>query len=205
MVNPGGTGEIALTPQWIELQPLVLLIEEPWIVPRMWLDIGQVLLLPQAVVSTLERVRVVDLDAEAERQRTALMPGELCKRATAAGQDEHHGPVAVAERSLERLHVDVAGARRIAGMGVNPDPAALFGAATEIDLLLEVLSHRDVIERDERLGTALADELDLADQQQVVGTSDAEGPDFGRADVTQEQQLGPGCRREPQARVRFRP
>ena len=133
------------------------------------------------------------------------MPGEFRKRATASGQDEHHRPVAVAERSLERLHVNMTGARRVAGVGVNPDPPALFGAATEVDLLLKVLSHRDVIERDKRLGTALADELNLADQQQVIGASDAERPDFGRADVTQEQQLSPGCRREPQARVRSRP
>ena len=179
-------------------------VEEPWIVPRVWLDIGQVLLLPEVVVSALECVRVVDLNAEAKRQRAALMQGELCKRATAAGQDEHHCPVAVAERSLERLHVDVAGAGRIAGVGVNPDPAALFGAATEVDLLLEVLSHRDVVERDERLGTALTDELDFADQQQVIWASDAKRAAFGRADVTQEQQLGQGCWREPQARVRSR-
>ena len=133
------------------------------------------------------------------------MPSEFRERATASGEDEHHCPVAVAERSLERLHVDMAGARRVAGVGVYPDPPALFGGASEIDLLLEVLSHRDVVERDECLGAALADELDLADQQQVIRAGDAERADFGRADVTQEQQLGPGCRREPQARVRSRP
>ena len=130
------------------------------------------------------------------------MPSKFRERPTASGEDEHHSPVAVAKRSLERLHVDVAGARRISWVGVNPDPAALFGAATEVDLLLEMFSHRDVVERDERLGAALADELDLADQQKVLGTGDPERSNFSRADITQEQQLGPGCRREPQARVR---
>ena len=204
MMSPGGTGEIAVTPQRIELQPLVLLIEEPWIVPRVWLDVGEIILFPQFMVSAMKRVRVVDLDTKAERQRAALMPGEFRERAAAAGEDEHHSPVAVAERSLERLHVDMAGVRRIAGVGVNPDPATLFRATTEVDLLLKVLSHRDVIERDKCLGATLADKLDLLDQQQVIRASDAERADFGRADVTQEQQLGPGCRREPQARVRPR-
>ena len=205
MACPGGTGEIAVTPQRSELQPLVLLIEEPWIVPRMWLDVGQILLLPPFMVSAMKRVRVVDLNAEAKRQRATLMPGELRERATTSGQDEHHSPVAVAERSLERLQIDMARTRRIAGVGVNPDPPALFRATTEVDLLLEVFSHRDVVERDECLGAALADELDLADQQQVIGAGDAKRSDLGLADITQEQQLGPGCRREPQARVRSRP
>ena len=129
------------------------------------------------------------------------MPSEFRERPTASGQDEHHSPVAVAECSLERLHVDMAGARRISGVGVNPDPTTLFGAATVIDLLFEVLSHRDVIKRDESLGAALADELDLADQQQIIRAGDSERANFSRADVTQEQQLGPGCRREPQTRV----
>lgn len=155
------------------------------------------------MVSCLERVRVIDLDAEAERQRAALVPGEFRERPTASGEDEHHSPVAMAECSLERLHVDMAGARRVAGVGVNPDPAALIRAATEVDLLLEVFSHRDVIERDKRLGTALTDELDLADQQQVIRAGDSKRADFGRADVTQEQQLGPGRWREPQTRVRL--
>ena len=66
MASSGGTSEITVTPQRIELQPLVLLVEEPWIVPRVWLDVGEVLLLPQVMVSALERVRVVDLDAKAE-------------------------------------------------------------------------------------------------------------------------------------------
>ena len=66
LASPGRTGEIKLTSQRSELQPLVLLIEQPWIVPRVWLDVGQVLLLPHLVVSALKRVRVVDLDAEAE-------------------------------------------------------------------------------------------------------------------------------------------
>ena len=205
MASPGGTGEIRVTSQRIELQPLVLLVEQSWIVPRVGLDIGEVLLLPEVMVSTMKRVRVVDLDTKAERQRAALMPSELRERATAAGEDEHHSPVAVAERSLERLHIHVAGARRVTGVGVYPDPPALFGAATEVDLLLEVFSHRDVVERDECLGAALADELDLADQQQVIGAGDAKRSDLGRADVTQEQQLGPGCQREPQARIRSRP
>ena len=66
MTCPGGTSEIAVTPQRIQLQPLVLLIEEPWIVPRVWLDIGEVLLLSHVMVRALKRVRVVDLDAETE-------------------------------------------------------------------------------------------------------------------------------------------
>ena len=66
MASSGGIGEIAFTPQRIELQPLILLIEEPRVMPRARLDIGEVLLLPQFMVSALERVRVVDLDAEAE-------------------------------------------------------------------------------------------------------------------------------------------
>ena len=66
MASLRGIGEIAITPQRIELQPLVLLIQQSRIVPRLWLDVGEILLLPEAVVSAMKRVRVVDLDTKAE-------------------------------------------------------------------------------------------------------------------------------------------
>jgi len=48
---------------------------------------------------------------------------------------------------------------------VDPDAAALLRAAAEIELLLEMLGHRHVIEGDVCLGTVLLDQLDLLHQQ----------------------------------------
>ena len=115
----------------------------------------------------------------------------------AAGDDEHHRPVAVAERALKRLDIDAAGLRRAAGVRVNPDPAALLGAVALVELVVEVVSDCAVVEGDEDLGAALLDEDDIAHIQEVSGTRDPEPTDLGRAEITQVEQLRPRGRAEP--------
>jgi hypothetical protein len=71
----------------------------------------------------------------------------------------------VAEHAVKSLDIDVAGLSGSTGMCVDPDAAALLRAAAEIELLLEMLGHRHVIEGDVCLGTVLLDQLDLLHQQ----------------------------------------
>ena len=42
--------------------------------------------------------------------------------AAAASQNEHYGPVGIAEAPGKRFFVGVAGQRTVARMGMNPDP-----------------------------------------------------------------------------------
>ena len=159
-----------------------------------------VFVFPLLVIAGREWLGVVDFYAESNGRGAAVSPREFGVGLAAAGENEHHRPVAVTKHALERLDIDMAGVGRFAGMCVDPDPAALLRAATEIYLLLEVLRDRHIIEGDVGLCAALPDQLDLFHQQQIIRASDPERPDFRGAQVTQEQQLRPRGRRKPQLR-----
>ena len=85
-------------------------------------------------------------------------------------------------------------------MRMQPDPGELLGTASCIDLLVEQLRYGIIIERDADGGAGLAYQPDLFHQQQVVGRRDPEPADLSGPEITQEQQLGPGGRCEPQRR-----
>lgn len=138
------------------------------------------------------------IDGQRQIHGAARSGGELQsrERVAAAGHDRHHGPVAPTEHASERLFIDGTGPSRIARMRVDPDPPELLGSQASIDLLIEVLGHRIVVERDGDHGAALADEHEVFNQQQVISSGDAEAADFGLAEITQEQQLGPRGRPE---------
>ena len=86
-------------------------------------------------------------------------------------------------------------------MRVNPDSRELFRLPSGIDLLVEEIGNAVVVELDGDDRADLFDQLNVFDEQQIVGVGDAESADFGGADVTQVQQLCHRVRGEPQAAV----
>ena len=85
-------------------------------------------------------------------------------------------------------------------MRVQPYPAKVRGMATLIDLFVKEVRHRVVVESNGHAGALLLHEPDVLDEHRVVGFGDCEPTDFRRAVVTQEQQLGPRVRGEPERR-----
>ena len=83
-------------------------------------------------------------------------------------------------------------------MGVDPDASNLLWLPASINLRFKELSHGNIIERYERLGALLLYEPDVPHTQQIIGLRDAEPTDFGGAEVTQVEQLGPRRWAEPQ-------
>ena len=170
------------------------------LLPRLRLDVVQVLLFPHFGIAACERWSEVDLDIERDRRRTAVSPGQLGEGLAASREDEHHGPVAATEHAVERLDINGAGLSGVAGVGVDPDPTELFRLSALVDLVVEELGDGGVIEGNVHLVAALRHEGNVTDVEQIARVGDAESADFGRAEITQTEQLGPRGRAEPQLR-----
>ena len=150
------------------------------------------------MIAARERLPVIDGKRQTQgtsRSRRKLESGE---RVTATGDDRHHGPVAAPEHAGECFLIDGTRLGRLARMGVNPDPPELFGTQSAINLPIEELGDRLVLEGDRDDGTVLAHQHEVFDQQQIVSGGNPEAPDFGLTEITQEQQLGPRGRMEPE-------
>ena len=148
---------IKIDPQRAEVFPVAFEVVQPLIIKRRRIDMRVVFILPLLVIASGERLGVVDFYAKSNRRWSAVSPREFGVGLTAAGEDEHHGPVAVTKDALKRFHIDLAGLGRFTGVRVDPDPAALLRATAEINLLLEMLGDSHIIEGDVRLGAALLD------------------------------------------------
>lgn len=85
-------------------------------------------------------------------------------------------------------------------MGVYPNPAEISGMATLIDLFIKKVRHGFVVEGNRHRSALLPHEADVLNKRKVVGFGDCEPTNFRRAVVTQEQQLGPRVRGEPERR-----
>jgi len=53
-------------------------------------------------------------------------------------------------------------------MRVNPDPADLFGLATEVDLVFEKIRDSEIIKRDKGFRAVLPDQFYVLHKQQIV-------------------------------------
>ena len=81
-------------------------------------------------------------------------------------------------------------------MSVDPDSGELLGPSPCIVLLIKQVGDRFIVEGNVSPGADLRDQLEILDQQQVVGGGDSKSADLGRPAITQEQQLRPGGRAE---------
>ena len=85
-------------------------------------------------------------------------------------------------------------------MRVQPYPAEVCRMPTLIDLFIEKVRHSVVVKGNGHSGALLLHEPDILDEGEVVGMRDGEAANFRSAVVTQEQQLGPRIRSEPERR-----
>ncbi len=85
-------------------------------------------------------------------------------------------------------------------MRLDPKPPELRGRPARVDLLVEEVCDRPVVEFDVDCGADLFDKRDVFDPQQVARGGQAEPADLGAAEVTQEEEFGPGRGCEPQDR-----
>ena len=81
-------------------------------------------------------------------------------------------------------------------MRVDPDPGERFGAASLVNLLIEIIGDGFIMERDVCPGAGLLNQGDLIDSQQIFRIRDSESTHFGLTKITQKQQLGPSGRAE---------
>ena len=80
---------------------------------------------------------------------------------------------------------------------MNPNSCAFVGLPTEIDLLVKVLGHGVVYERNGDGRADLWDQDEVLDQQQVVGCRNSKATHLSVTEVSHEQEFRPGCRTEP--------
>ena len=66
-----------------------------------------------------------------------------------------------------------------------------------VDLAVEEVCHRMVVEEDRDATAPLEDQLDVLDVEQVVGRGDAEAAHLGVAQVAQVQKFRPGRGAQP--------
>ena len=118
-------------------------------------------------------------------------------RLAAFGQDEHHGPVDVAEAAAEGFFVGEARRGTGAWMSVQPDAAELFWFEPGIHLLVVEVGDGFIVELHRDRRALLTYQADVFDQQQIIGRRDGEATDLGVAGVAQVQQFRPGVRCEP--------
>jgi hypothetical protein len=78
---------------------------------------------------------------------------------------------------------------------MDPCAGELLRSTAGVDLLVEEVGDRLVLELDADLGAALADEADVLDQEHVALGADAEAADLGVTAVPQKEQLDPRVRR----------
>lgn len=85
-------------------------------------------------------------------------------------------------------------------MGMHPDSAELLRRQALVHLLVKEVGYRLVVEPDGGDRAALLYQAEILDQKQVVLGADAKAADLRRSGITQEQQLRPSIRRQPQGR-----
>ena len=155
-------------------------------------DGGPVLGFPGLVVSTVERLGIVDLDWNDDPAAWAHIEPEPGVGFPTPGQDKHHGPIASAEDAVEGLFVNAARGRTAAGMRMDPHAGKLLRPPAEVHLEVEEVGHGLVIERDAGGGGLLGNADEVLDVERVIFDRDAEAPDLSLAAVTEEQEFGPG-------------
>src|SRR5688572_20962263 len=90
-------------------------------------------------------------------------------------------------------------------MRMDPDPRKTLRLQSGIDLLVEEVRHRRIVQRDSHGGAALLDQSYVFDEQWIVDGRDAKAADFGWTGVAQMEQLRPGGRAISQRRRLPRP
>ena len=164
------------------------------------LNIPVVFPFPRSVVGSRKGRFESDVDRNGHGAAGPHVEPQFGIRLAAAGEDEHHGPIGASETSGERFFVGAARAGGMPGMRVQPDPAEIPRVATLIDLFIKEVRHSFVVEGNSHRSALLPHEADVLNKRKVVGFGDCEPTNFRRAVVTQEQQLGPRVRGEPERR-----
>ncbi len=146
-----------------------------------------IFLFPASPVRPLEWLTPIDGDGDpqaAARSSVELQPGVGL---TATGENRHEGPITSPEDAGKRLFVDATGVGRRPRMAVDPDSGKLLWPTTGIDLVIEELSHRPVIECHGDWRAVLLKQHELIHIKQIGGAGDAETADFGGPEISQEQ------------------
>lgn len=81
------------------------------------------------------------------------------------GQNEHDRPVHSPETPLKRLFVHDAWRWGTSRMRMQPDSGELFRPPTGVDLTVEEIGNRIIIELDRYRSTVLLNQFDILDQQ----------------------------------------
>lgn len=116
-------------------------------------------------------------------------------------QDHHDAPVTSSEATRKGPKVHQARLRRIPWMRVDPDAGRVLWGEAGIGHLIEVVRHGGIIEDDRERAAPLLDESNVVDEEQIILIMGYPEPaDFGRAEITEEAELGPRCRGEAKRR-----
>ncbi len=155
---------------------------------------------PSFMVAAREPCGVIYFDGQPDRTAWPRLKLQPRIGLPATSDDGHDGPVTPTKDARKRLFINGTRPGAVPRMGMYPEASELFWPPTKIDLSVEILGHRVVIEGDSDGRAELWDQDELLDQQEVVGCRDPESANFGLSHITQEQEFGPRCRAESQRR-----
>ena len=144
-----------------------------------------VLFLPALPITGRKRPRVIHADRDLHLAARPDVESQAGKGLTAAGQNEHHGPLCLAEYSGKGFFIGPTRRRAIARMRVNPYATELLRLATQVDLPVKEIGHGLILERDGDRCATLANHLHVFDKQQIVGRRDGEAADLGPPTIPQ--------------------
>jgi hypothetical protein len=172
---------------------------------RYWLwmlrmDVGKILLLPGCGIRAREGTGVIDADRNLDVTAWSNIKSQPRERLTLLSQNEHDGPIRATKDAAERLLVRETRTRTVARMRVDPDAGELLGPTVVINLSVEEVSHRLVVEGHVCPGSFLLDQPHVFDKQQILTRCNAETANFRVPIVTQEQQFRPRRRAQPKRR-----
>lgn len=108
---------------------------------------SEVLVGPGIVVTPHEWRGITHFDGQPEQTARSGLKLQASVGLTAASDDRHDRPVAPAKDTRKRLFINSTGLGAVPRMAVNPNPREFLRLATEINLPVEELGHRVVIER----------------------------------------------------------
>jgi len=145
-----------------------------------------------------KRLRVIHLHRQFEISAGPDIEAEAGIGLVCLGENEHDGPVALAEDAQECLLIGATGRGAASRMGVQPDAGELFRLAPQVHLLLKEIGDRRIVKSNRDLGTALLHGEELLDQQRIVRGRNAKAADLGTTGMTKTLQFRPGRGGEPQ-------
>ena len=123
----------------------------------MRLDVDQILSLPSVWIAASEVPHIVNVNWYLEPGTRSDVETKSRVGSSFPSENEHHGPFRTSEHAIERFFVRQARIGAVSWVSMHPDTGELLGPMPDIDLRVEQICNRVVVEGNVRPRTNLLD------------------------------------------------